>query len=85
MILIINNEHNYGASAIVSKRHWRVKAGLACTPVQRLVVPAYHVRIIDTRDLVGIFVADDEDDRAFIMDECTDAPGCEYAELPNGG
>ncbi|PPQ16349.1 hypothetical protein CV770_26765 [Bradyrhizobium sp. AC87j1] len=45
----------------------------------------YLVRIIETRDFVGIFVADDEDDLAFIMDECTDAPGCEYVELPMGG
>lgn len=48
-------------------------------------MPAYLVRIIKTRDLVGIFVADDEDDLAFVMDECTDAPGCEYVELPAGG
>lgn len=48
-------------------------------------MPAYLVRIIKTRDLVGFFVADDEDELAFVMDECTDAPGCEYVELPNGG
>jgi hypothetical protein len=47
-------------------------------------VPAYLVRIVESRDY-GIFVADDEDDLAFVMDECTDAPGCEYVELPNGG
>jgi hypothetical protein len=44
-------------------------------------VPAYLVRIIDTRDLVGIFVADDEDYLAIAVDECTDAPGCEYVAL----
>ncbi|RXG96364.1 hypothetical protein [Bradyrhizobium zhanjiangense] len=48
-------------------------------------MPAYLVRIIDTRDLVGIFVADDEDYLAFAVDERTDAPGCEYVELPTGG
>jgi hypothetical protein len=48
-------------------------------------VPAYLVRNIKSRDLVGIFVADDEDDLEFVMDECTDAPGCEYVELPAGG
>ncbi|SFN80818.1 hypothetical protein SAMN05216573_12256 [Bradyrhizobium sp. Rc3b] len=48
-------------------------------------MPAYLVRIIENRDLVGIFIADDEDDLAFVMDECTDAPGGEYVELPAGG
>lgn len=48
-------------------------------------MPAYLVRIIDTRDLVGIFIVDDEDDPEFVMDECTDAPGCEYVETPAGG
>ncbi|TCU73925.1 hypothetical protein EDE08_10447 [Bradyrhizobium sp. R2.2-H] len=38
-----------------------------------------------TRNLVGSFVADDEDDIALVMDECTDATGCEYVELPAGG
>lgn len=33
-------------------------------------MPAYLVRIIESRDLVGIFIADDEDDLAFVMDEC---------------
>ncbi|MGY4351239.1 hypothetical protein ACVWXM_007732 [Bradyrhizobium sp. GM7.3] len=48
-------------------------------------MPAYLVRIIDTRDLVGIFVADNEDDLEIVVDECTDVPGCEYVELPAGG
>lgn len=48
-------------------------------------MPAYLVRIIETRDLVGIFVADDEDDLEIVVDECTDVPECEYAELPGGG
>lgn len=43
----------------------------------KLRVPAYLVRIIDTRDLVGIFVADDEDYLAIAVDECTD----EYVAL----
>lgn len=48
-------------------------------------MPAYLVRTIDTRDLVGIFVADDEDDLEIAVDECTDVPDCEYVELPAGG
>jgi len=48
-------------------------------------MPAYLVRIIETRDLVGIFVADDEGDVQLAVDECTDVPDCEYIELPNGG
>ncbi|MBH5397150.1 hypothetical protein HZZ13_05000 [Bradyrhizobium sp. CNPSo 4010] len=48
-------------------------------------MPAYLVRIIETRDLVGIFVADDEDDLELVVDECTDVPYCEYVELPPGG
>jgi hypothetical protein len=48
-------------------------------------MPAYLVRIIETRDLVGIFVADDEDQVQLAVDECTDVPDCEYIELPDGG
>lgn len=46
---------------------------------------AYLVRMSGTRDLVGFFVADDEDDLAIVVDECTDVPDCEYVELPAGG
>ncbi|PSO30525.1 hypothetical protein [Bradyrhizobium sp. MOS002] len=48
-------------------------------------MPAYLVRLIKNRDLVGIFVADDEDELEFVVDECTDAAYCEYVELPDGG
>jgi hypothetical protein len=48
-------------------------------------MPAYLVRIIDTRDLVGFFFAEDADDLELIVDECTDVPDCEYVELPDGG
>lgn len=48
-------------------------------------MPAYLVRIIENRDLVGIFVADDELYLEIVVDECTDASGCEYTDLPDGG
>ena len=48
-------------------------------------MPAFLVRIIKTRDLVGIFVADDELSLEMAVDECTDTLGCEYTELPDGG
>jgi hypothetical protein len=48
-------------------------------------MPAYLVRLIETRDLVGIFVADDKDQVQLTVDECTDVPDCEYIELPDGG
>jgi hypothetical protein len=48
-------------------------------------MPAYLVRIIGTRDLVGIFTADDGLGLAIAVDECTDVSDCEYAELPYGG
>ena len=48
-------------------------------------MPAYLVRIIETRDLVGIFVADDEGAVQRAVDECTDVPDCEYVEVPSGG
>jgi hypothetical protein len=48
-------------------------------------MPAYLVRLIKNRDIVGIFAADDETDLRTVVDECTDIPGCEYAELPPGG
>lgn len=46
---------------------------------------AYLVRLADTRDLVGFFVAEDVDELEVIVDECTDVPDCEYLELPEGG
>jgi hypothetical protein len=48
-------------------------------------MPAYLVRIIDTRDLVGFFYAEDEDELEFVADECTETADCEYVELPVGG
>jgi hypothetical protein len=48
-------------------------------------MPAYLVRLVDTRDLVGFFFAQDADDLQVIVDECTDVPDCEYVELPEGG
>jgi hypothetical protein len=48
-------------------------------------MPAYLVRLCDTRDLVGFFFAEDADELELIVDECTDVPDCEYVELPLGG
>jgi hypothetical protein len=48
-------------------------------------VPAYLVRLIQNRDIVGFFAADDFDDLVVTVDECTDVGACEYVELPPGG
>ncbi|KRR06820.1 hypothetical protein [Bradyrhizobium valentinum] len=48
-------------------------------------MPAYLVRLIDTRDLVGFYFAAEPDALVTIIDECTEAADCEYAELPDGG
>jgi hypothetical protein len=48
-------------------------------------MPAYLVRLIQTRDIVGFFVADDFNDLVIAVDECTDVPACEYVEMPAGG
>lgn len=48
-------------------------------------MPAYLVRLIDTRDMVGFFFVEDFDRLAVVVDECTDVPYCEYVELPDGG
>jgi hypothetical protein len=48
-------------------------------------VPAYLVRLIKNRDIVGFFAADDFDELVIAVDECTDVPACEYVELPAGG
>jgi hypothetical protein len=48
-------------------------------------MPAYLVRLIKNRDIVGIFAADDFDDLLIVADECTDIDRCEYIELPPGG
>jgi hypothetical protein len=39
-------------------------------------MPAYLVRIINTRDIVGFFFADDLDDLLTTIDECTEPAGC---------
>ena len=48
-------------------------------------MPAYLVRLIDSRDLVGFYFAEEATDLATIVDECTEVADCEYAELPDGG
>jgi hypothetical protein len=48
-------------------------------------MPAYLVRLIKNRDIVGFFVAADEHEVMFAVDECTDIDACEYVELPDGG
>ena len=48
-------------------------------------MPAYLVRIIDTRDMVGFFFVEDIDRLEVLVDECTDTTDCEYVELPDGG
>jgi hypothetical protein len=48
-------------------------------------MPAYLVRLIQNRDIVGFFAADDFDDLVVTVDECTEVSACEYVELPVGG
>jgi hypothetical protein len=48
-------------------------------------MPAYLVRLIKNRDIVGFFAADEFEDLVIAVDECTDVPACEYVELPPGG
>jgi hypothetical protein len=48
-------------------------------------MPAYLVRLIQNRDIVGFFAADDFDDLVVTVDECTEVSACEYVELPAGG
>lgn len=47
-------------------------------------MPAYLVRLAANKELVGLFVSDDEDDLAEYVDECTDPYVCEFVELPPG-
>lgn len=56
---------NLGVSASGRKGHWHARLRLAClgAPSGVFSCQLTSVRIIKTRDLVGIFVADDEDDR----------------------
>jgi hypothetical protein len=46
---------------------------------------AYLVRLIQNRDIVGFFAADDFDDLVIAVDECTEVSACEFVELPPGG
>ena len=48
-------------------------------------MPAYLVSLIDTRDLVGFYFADEAADLVTIIDEGTEPADCEYAKLPDGG
>ena len=48
-------------------------------------MPAYLVRLIQNRDIVGFFAADEFDDLEIAVDECTNVEACEYVELPPGG
>jgi hypothetical protein len=48
-------------------------------------MPTYLVRIIASRDLVGVFSADSIIQLIDIIDECTEPDACEYARLPPGG
>jgi hypothetical protein len=48
-------------------------------------MPAYLVRLIQNRDIVGFFAADEFEDLLMAVDECTNAGACEYIELPAGG
>jgi hypothetical protein len=48
-------------------------------------MPAYLVRLIQNRDMVGFFAADEFEDLLMAVDECTNAGACEYMELPAGG
>jgi hypothetical protein len=48
-------------------------------------MPTFLVRIIETHDLVGIFVAQNIHRLAILIDECTDPGDCEFLRLPAGG
>ncbi|MGX1354549.1 hypothetical protein AB7M49_008174 [Bradyrhizobium elkanii] len=48
-------------------------------------MPTYLVRTIKDHDLVGIFVAPNVTDLAFLIDEVLDPARCEYQRLPSGG
>jgi hypothetical protein len=48
-------------------------------------MPTYLVRLIDNHDLVGVFVANDLEQLALIVDECTDPGACEFQRMKPGG
>jgi len=45
----------------------------------------YIVRLIDRKELVGVFWADTIDDLVTLVDECTDPAVCEYRTAHRGG
>lgn len=45
----------------------------------------YLVRMVGTRDLVGIYFAYNEDELMMLIDECTDPGLCEFREIQSGG
>jgi hypothetical protein len=47
-------------------------------------VNCYLVRVVGSRDLVGIFVAWDIVELVLLIDECLDPSICEFTELPPG-
>jgi hypothetical protein len=48
-------------------------------------MPAFLVRVIDTRDLVGFFFANGLEELAIIIDEAIDPDDCEYIRIGSGG
>lgn len=48
-------------------------------------MPAYLVRLIDTRDLVGFYFAEEAADLITIIDECTEVADCETSSRTSGG
>lgn len=45
----------------------------------------YAVRMTEDRQVVGIFVARDLDELAYLVDQCTDPAATEYLQLGRGG
>ena len=56
-----------------SQRKRQARDSLGAPPV-----PAYLVRLIKDRDIVGFFAAEDFNDLLLAVDECTDASAREY-------
>ena len=48
-------------------------------------MPAYLVRSIDSRQIVGLFFVDQAEHLANSVSEWTEGDGCEYVKLPAGG
>ncbi|MCR5874381.1 hypothetical protein LRS10_09520 [Phenylobacterium sp. J426] len=47
-------------------------------------MPNFLVRIIDSKEAVGIFAVSDIDDLFYWIDEVTDVSACEFAEIGSG-